>query len=337
MILVTGGAGYIGSHTLIELLQAGKQVVVIDNFSNSDPRVFGRIKDITGKAPVFWVRGDIRDAQLLDSLFRAFPVTQVIHFAGLKAVGESVAFPERYYDCNVMGTLTLLRAMANHGVKELVFSSSATVYGEAEVMPIDESAPLQPTNPYGETKAAVEVLLRNRVTLDPTWKVACLRYFNPAGAHESGLIGENPQGIPNNLVPYICQVATGERSHLAVFGDDYPTPDGTGVRDYIHVVDLARGHIAALQWLEQQKPGSWEAFNLGTGEGVSVLGMLEAFEVAAGKQIPMRVQARRPGDVPVCLANPAKANEKLGWKAHRSVEAISQDAWRWAGGKLSAR
>lgn len=329
MILVTGGAGYIGSHTLVELLQADKEVVVVDNFSNSTPEVFEQIKAITGKLPVCWVRGDIRHAQTLNTLFDHFPIQQVIHFAGLKAVGESVAYPERYYDCNVMGTLTLLRAMADHGVKELVFSSSATVYGEAKIMPIDESAPLQPTNPYGETKAAVEIMLRNRVALDPTWKVACLRYFNPAGAHESGLIGENPKGTPNNLVPYICQVATGARPHLAVFGDDYPTPDGTGVRDYIHVVDLAQGHIAALQWLERQAPGTWEAFNLGTGEGVSVLGMLKAFEVAANRAIPMQVQARRPGDVPVCLANPAKANQALGWKAQRTVTAISQDAWRW--------
>lgn len=329
MILVTGGAGYIGSHTVVELLNRGQDVVVIDNFSNSDPSVFDRIERITGRRPVCWIRGDIRDTDALRSLFKEFPIKQVIHFAGLKAVGESVSFPERYYDQNVMGTLSLLRAMDEHGVKELIFSSSATVYGDVKTMPIPETSPLQPTNPYGETKAVVEVLLKNRVALDPTWKVVALRYFNPAGAHSSGLIGENPKGIPNNLVPFICQVATGERPFLSVFGNDYPTPDGTGVRDYIHVVDLAQGHLSALDWLAAQPAGTWDVFNLGTGFGVSVLEMHQAFQVASGRPISLQMQSRRAGDVSVCLADPQKANQMLGWAAKRDLRAISEDAWRW--------
>lgn len=330
MILVTGGAGYIGSHTLIELIQAGEEVVVIDNFSNSEPEVFNRIQQITGVS-VRWVRGDIRDIDVLRGLFRSFPIKHVIHFAGLKAVGESVAHPERYYDHNVIGTLALLRAMEEANVKSIVFSSSATVYGEvpSDKMPLDEPYPLQPTNPYGETKAAVEVLLRNRARMDSRWRVAVLRYFNPAGAHVSGLIGENPRGVPNNLVPFICQVATGERPSLAVFGNDYETPDGTGIRDYIHVVDLAQGHLAALKHLNDSPTGIYSVFNLGTGRGFSVLEMHRAFEKASQRAIPLQFQARRPGDVPVCVANPSKANQMLNWRATRTLDDISTDAWRW--------
>lgn len=329
MILVTGGAGYIGSHTIVELLQAGKDVVVLDNFSNSTPEVFMQIARIAGRAPSCWIRGDIRDEAVLDMLFRTYPITQVIHFAGLKAVGESVAQPARYYDVNVMGTLALLSAMDRHNVQELVFSSSATVYGDAASMPLSESALIQPTNPYGETKAAVEAFLRNRVRQASPLKVAALRYFNPAGAHASGLLGENPTGVPNNLVPFISQVATGQRPQLTVFGRDYATPDGTGVRDYIHVMDLAKGHLAALTWLSTQPAPVFEALNLGSGAGFSVLEVHQAFEEACGHAIPLQFASRRAGDVAACWADPARANQLLGWRTERTLPDICADAWRW--------
>lgn len=326
MILVTGGAGYIGSHTVVELLSAGRDLLILDNFSNSSPRVLERIARIAGVRPRL-VSGDIRDAELLAKIFSEHAIDAVIHFAGLKAVGESGEQPIRYYDNNVVGSLRLFEAMCYAGVKRLIFSSSATVYGVPERMPIAEDSPLSATNPYGRTKLHIEEMLRDIVAADPAWCVVALRYFNPVGAHVSGLIGESPTGIPNNLMPYISQVAVGRREYLGVFGNDYPTPDGTGVRDYIHVVDLARGHMAALGLLEQS-PG-FIGVNLGTGRGHSVLEVLRAFERAAGRTIPFRFLPRRPGDVPECYADTAKAQACLGWQADFDLDAMCRDAWHW--------
>lgn len=326
MILVTGGTGYIGSHTVVELLTAGHEVVILDNLSNSQSAVVDRIEQIAGKRPEF-VEGDICDAGLLDALFARHSFSSVIHFAGLKAVGESVSKPLEYYENNVHGSMVLFRAMARHGVKRLVFSSSATVYGDPESLPIREDAPLRATNPYGRTKLMIEEILGDMVHADPEWRVGILRYFNPIGAHRSGLIGEAPNGIPNNLLPYVAQVATGKLPQLSVFGDDYPTPDGTGVRDYIHVVDLALGHLKALDYLGSH-PGL-HVYNLGTGQGYSVLEIVRAFEQASARNVPYRTTARRPGDIASCYADPAKALKELGWKAERGLDEMCVDAWRW--------
>ncbi len=328
-ILVTGGAGYIGSHTCVELLTAGRDILVLDNFCNSSPRVLERIECITGKRPAL-AQADVRDRAALDDLFRRHAISAVIHFAGLKAVGESVARPMGYYENNVAGSLTLFQAMAAAGVKTLVFSSSATVYGDPARVPIREDAPLAPTNPYGRSKLMIEDMLRDIGRADSSWRVALLRYFNPVGAHASGLMGEDPAGIPNNLMPFIAQVAVGRLPELSVFGADYPTPDGTGVRDYIHVVDLARGHLAALDALERQS-GVF-AVNLGTGRGYSVLEMIRAFERASGRKVPYRIAPRRPGDVAACYADPALAAQLLGWCAERGVDDMCADTWRWQSG-----
>jgi UDP-glucose 4-epimerase len=324
-ILVTGGAGYIGSHTVVELLGAGHDVFIVDNFSNSSPEVLARIARIAGRAPDF-VRADLRDAQALARAFAGRSFDAIIHFAGLKAVGESVAEPLRYYDNNVTGTLRLCEAMAEHGVKAIVFSSSATVYGDPAAVPIREDAPTAPTNPYGRSKLMVEDVLRDLAATDTGWRVALLRYFNPVGAHESGLIGEDPDGPPNNLMPYVSQVAVGRRERLSVWGDDYPTPDGTGVRDYIHVTDLARGHLAALA--RMPAAGVLTA-NLGTGRGYSVLEMVRAFEQASGRRVPYRIAPRRPGDIAACYADPSLAEALLGWRAEKDIGAMCADAWRW--------
>ena len=325
-LLVTGGAGYIGSHTCVELLQAGHEVVVVDNLSNSRREVLGRIERIAGRAPAFH-ECDVRDAAALRGIFREHAVHAVLHFAGLKAVGESVARPLDYYDNNVGGTLALCRAMAEAGVRRLVFSSSATVYGDPDAVPVREDHPLRPTNPYGRSKAMIESILQDLFRSDPSWKIALLRYFNPVVAHESGLIGEDPDGVPNNLMPFIAQVAVGRREALNVYGNDYPTPDGTGVRDYIHVVDLARGHLAALEKLDAAD-GVLTA-NLGTGRGYSVLEMVEAFRQASGRDIPYRIVARRPGDIAACHADPSLAARLLGWRAERGLEQMCRDVWRW--------
>lgn len=325
-ILVTGGAGYIGSHTCVELLNAGVDVTVFDNFSNSSPEALRRVERITGKQ-VGLVRGDIRDRAALDGALEASGAAAVIHFAGLKAVGESVAKPLEYYDNNVVGTLRLLEAMRERAVKTLVFSSSATVYGDPQCLPLTEDHPLSATNPYGRSKLMIEDILRDLHQSDPTWRLGLLRYFNPVGAHVSGLIGEDPQGIPNNLMPFVAQVAVGQRPFLNVWGNDYPTPDGTGVRDYIHVVDLALGHLKALERL-QTRAGCF-VVNLGTGTGYSVLDMVRAFEAASGKPVPYQVAARRPGDIASCYADPALARELLGWKAERGLDAMCADGWRW--------
>jgi UDP-glucose 4-epimerase len=326
MILVTGGTGYIGSHTVVELLAAGHEVAILDNLSNSRHEVVDRIEKIAGRRPVF-VEGDIRDADLLDTLFARHTFSAVIHFAGLKAVGESVSKPLEYYENNVHGSMALFSAMQRHGVKRLVFSSSATVYGDPDSLPIREDAPLHATNPYGRTKLMIEEILRDIAQTDPEWRVAILRYFNPIGAHKSGLIGEAPNGIPNNLLPYVAQVATGKLARLSVFGGDYPTPDGTGVRDYIHVVDLALGHLKALNYLNTH--AGLHAYNLGTGKGYSVLEIVQAFEQASGRKVPYEVTARRPGDIASCYADPEKASTELGWKAERGLDEMCADAWRW--------
>ncbi|MCG8436479.1 MAG: UDP-glucose 4-epimerase GalE [Pseudomonadales bacterium] len=325
-ILVTGGAGYIGSHTVLLLLEAGHKVVVLDNLSNSSPESLRRVEQLTGKAVTFR-EGDIRDAACLDALFAEFSVSGVVHFAGLKAVGESVAEPLRYYDCNVVGTIRLLEAMARAGVKRLVFSSSATVYGDPASVPINEDFPLSTTNPYGASKLHIEDMLRDLYVSDDSWDIALLRYFNPVGAHESGQIGEDPSGIPNNLMPYIAQVAVGKREKLSVFGGDYSTPDGTGVRDYIHVMDLAQGHLAALRALKDK--GGLLTVNLGTGRGYSVLEMVQSFAKASGREVPYEIVARRPGDVAQCYADPAHAEQVLGWKAERGIVDMCRDHWRW--------
>lgn len=326
-VLVTGGAGYIGSHTALALLQAGHNVVVLDNLCNSSAESLKRVAQLAGREPVF-VQGDIRDRAVLDRLFAEYAVDAVLHFAGLKAVGESVAQPLRYFDNNVHGSQVLLQACADAGVFNFVFSSSATVYGVPVQIPISEACPVgQPTNPYGRSKLMVEDMLRDVAASDPRWRIAILRYFNPVGAHDSGLIGEDPNGIPNNLLPYIAQVAVGKLPGLAVFGSDYPTPDGTGVRDYIHVVDLAEGHLRALEAL-QTHTGA-HVWNLGNGQGYSVLDMVRAFEAAIGKPVHYRVAPRRPGDIATCYADPAKAKRELGWKARRGLDEMMRDAWCW--------
>lgn len=325
MILVTGGAGYIGSHTCVELLNAGHEVVVFDNFSNSHPEALRRVQTITGKT-LQLVEGDIRDQKALEDTIRRFGCTSVIHFAGLKAVGESVEKPLAYYDNNVVGTHHLLQAMGNCGIKTLVFSSSATVYGEPKFLPLTEDHPLSATNPYGRTKLVIEEMLRDLYRSDPSWRIGILRYFNPVGAHESGLIGEDPQGIPNNLMPFVAQVAVGRRECLKIWGNDYPTPDGTGVRDYIHVVDLALGHLKALNRLQESQ--CFEV-NLGTGTGYSVMDVVKAFEKACGKPIRYELAPRRAGDVASCYANPSFALASLEWHAERGLDAMCLDAWRW--------
>ena len=325
-VLVTGGAGYIGSHTVLLLLEAGRRVLVLDNLSNSSREGLERVAAITGKSAEF-VEGDIRDAALLDRLFQEHAIGSVIHFAGLKAVGESVAQPLRYYDCNVTGSLRLLEAMDRAGVRNLVFSSSATVYGDPASVPIREDFPLSATNPYGATKLHIEDMLRDLHRADPRWSVALLRYFNPVGAHESGRIGEDPNGEPNNLMPYVAQVAVGQREQLRVFGDDYNTPDGTGVRDYIHVMDLAEGHLAALEALARD--GGLITTNLGTGRGYSVLEMVRAFAAASGREVRYQIAERRPGDVASCYADPAHAKQVLGWEAKRGIDTMCADHWRW--------
>ncbi len=332
-ILVTGGAGYIGSHTLVALLDAGYRALVVDNLCNSRVEALARVSELTGQEITF-INGDVRDTALLTRILVDHSVDAAIHFAGLKAVGESVAEPLAYYDNNVAGSVSLCRAMAEAGVRRLVFSSSATVYGTPDAVPIREDAPAESaTNPYGRSKLFVEQILRDLWTSDPRWEIALLRYFNPVGAHPSGRIGEDPAGIPNNLMPYICQVATGRREYLRVFGDDYPTVDGTGVRDYIHVVDLAEGHVKALDALAGRGPTPLPegvvTVNLGTGHGYSVLQVVEAFERASGRPLPHRIVERRPGDIAECYADPAAAARLLGWQARFDLERMCTDAWRW--------
>ena len=324
-VLVTGGAGYIGSHTVVELLNAGCEVVVVDNLSNANEESLRRVKEITGKDLAFYPY-DVRDRAKLTEVFSAHLFDWVIHFAGLKAVGESVQKPVLYYDNNLISTLVLLETMEQFGVRNLVFSSSATVYGEPERLPLDEDCRLSTTNPYGTTKLMQEQMLKDLYRADNRWNIALLRYFNPVGAHPSGRIGEDPKGIPNNLMPYVAQVASGKLQKIGVFGNDYPTPDGTGVRDYIHVVDLARGHVAAIQKLSE--PGV-HIYNLGTGKGYSVLDMVHAFEKACGKKLPYEIKPRRAGDVPACYATSAKAERELGWKAQYDLEDMCRDQWNW--------
>ncbi len=325
-ILVTGGAGYIGSHTCVELLEQGYGVVVLDNLINSSPAALERVERITGKKPRFYL-GDMLDAAILDRIFAENKIDAVIHFAGLKAVGESVTQPLRYFHNNITGTLVLLDAMSRAGVKRLIFSSSATVYGSPERVPVQEDFPRSVNSPYGRTKLMIEDILTDLHTADPEWAVVLLRYFNPIGAHESGLIGENPNGIPNNLMPFITGVAAGRFPELRIFGGDYDTPDGTCVRDYIHVVDLAKGHLCAIR-KACEGPGI-TAYNLGTGQGVSVLEIVRDFEKATGITIPHRIVERRPGDVPVVYADPAKANRELGWTAEKTLEEMCADSWRF--------
>jgi len=327
-ILVTGGAGYIGSHTVVELQNAGYEVVVLDNLSNSSEKSLERVEKITGKSVTFY-KADILDRKALNEIFDKEKIDSCIHFAGLKAVGESVQKPWEYYENNIAGTLTLVDVMRQHGVKNIIFSSSATVYGDPAIIPITEECPKgQCTNPYGWTKSMLEQVLSDMQKADPEWNVILLRYFNPIGAHETGRIGENPKGIPNNLLPYITQVAVGKLVCLGVFGNDYDTPDGTCVRDYIHVVDLADGHVKALQKLEKSEGGVW-IYNLGTGTGYSVLDVINAFEEANELKINYVFKDRRPGDVPACYADPAKAKAELGWVAKRGIKEMCQDSWRW--------
>jgi len=328
-ILVTGGAGYIGSHTCLELLKDGYEVVVVDNLSNSKEESLKRVQKLAGKTLAFH-EVDLLDKKLLDDVFAGSPVDAVVHFAGLKAVGESVAIPLSYYHNNVTGTLILCEVMGKHKVKNLVFSSSATVYGDPHKVPITEDFPLFATNPYGRTKLMIEEILRDLHRADEAWNVALLRYFNPVGAHPSGRIGEDPNGIPNNLLPYISQVAVGKLSLLSVFGNDYPTPDGTGIRDYIHVVDLALGHLKALEKLTTS-PGV-ATYNLGTGQGYSVLEMVSAFEKASEKKIPYEIIARRPGDIASCYADPSLAKKELGWSTEKGINEMCADAWKWQSG-----
>ena len=361
-ILVTGGTGYIGSHTVVALISVGYDPVIIDNLSNSKVAVLDRIEAITGKRPAFY-QADLRDRAALGAIFQENAISAVIHFAGLKAVGESVAAPLRYYENNIEGTLSLCSVMAARGVKCLIFSSSATVYGEPSTVPIREDFPLAPASPYGRTKLMIEQILQDLHVADPAWQIVLLRYFNPVAAHESGLIGEDPSGIPNNLMPYVSQVAVGRRERLSVYGNDYPTPDGTGVRDYIHVMDLAEGHVAALRYMEgldsrlrgngkrigndkgsgkdreseddkegrnsQGRTTGPLIVNLGTGQGYSVLEMVRAFEKASGKTVPYRIVARRPGDIATCYADPARARALLGWSARRTLADMCADTWRW--------
>ena len=330
MILVTGGCGYIGSHLCVALAQAGEPYLVVDNFSNSRPSVLERVARITGQAPAF-VEGDVRDVALLQQLFARHAISAVVHLAAFKAVGESVREPLMYYGNNVAGTVALLQAMRDAGVRSMVFSSSATVYGDPASLPIREDFPLSATNPYGWSKLMMEQVLADVAAAEPgLWRIARLRYFNPVGAHESGLIGEDPRGIPNNLLPYVAQVAAGQREALSVYGNDYPTVDGTGVRDYIHVCDLAEGHVAALRYLRQH-PGLLTV-NLGTGRPVSVLEMVRGFEAASGRPVRYQIGPRRAGDVAACWADPSLAERLLGWRATRDVQAMCQDAWRWQDG-----
>lgn len=324
-ILVTGGAGYIGSHTCVALLEAGYRVVVFDNFSNSKPESINRIETITNQRPVL-INADVRDQAALEDALKRYDCSAAIHFAGLKAVGESVEKPLEYYDNNVVGTLRLIAAMKNVGVKTLVFSSSATVYGDPIFLPLTEDHPLSVTNPYGRSKLICEEIIRDHFKVSPDWNIGILRYFNPVGAHESGLIGEDPQGIPNNLMPFVAQVAVGKRNKLNVWGNDYSTPDGTGVRDYIHVVDLANGHLKALERLESPQ---CLTLNLGTGNGTSVMEVVRAFEIASGKSVAVNIAERRHGDIASCYADPTLAESVLGWRAQRNMETMCIDHWRW--------
>lgn len=328
-VLLTGGAGYIGSHTCVEMLNAGFEVVVADNLRNSSRESLRRVEKITGKKVAFY-EGDVRDMEFLRKVFAENKIEAVIHFAGLKAVGESCRIPLEYYDNNLISTISLLKVMNEFGVKNIVFSSSATVYGVAEEMPLKEGMPLGAINPYGRTKYYIEGILEDVAAADSDYCIALLRYFNPIGAHESGLIGEDPKGIPNNLMPYISQVAVGKLKELSVFGNDYDTPDGTGVRDYIHVVDLARGHVKAVEWALKNK--GCEAFNLGTGNGISVLQLKDAFEKASGVTVPFKITARRPGDPATVYADASKAKKVLGWEAEKGVEEMCADTWRWQSG-----
>ena len=325
-ILVTGGAGYIGSHTCVQLLEAGYEVTVVDNLCNSNKESLRRVEAITGKTLKFYEK-DLMDKEAVKQIFEENQFDAVIHFAGLKAVGESVAIPLRYYENNLVSTLNLCEVMAEYGVKKLVFSSSATVYGKPASVPITEDFPLSCTNPYGRTKLMIEEILRDLYVSDEEWDIAILRYFNPVGAHESGTIGEDPKDIPNNLMPYVAQTAVGKREYVHVFGNDYDTPDGTGVRDYIHVVDLADGHLCALRKIENHV--GVVTYNLGTGHGYSVLDMIAAFGKACGKDVPYRIEARRPGDIDACYANPTKAREELGFVAKKTLEDMCRDTWRW--------
>ena len=325
-VLVTGGAGFIGSHTVLELLNAGHEVVVIDNLSNSSQESLKRVEKITGKPVTFYQR-DVRDRYSLGRIFKKHAFDWVIHFAGLKAVGESVKKPVEYYDNNLVSTLVLLEVMKAHGVKKIVFSSSATVYGDPAELPLKETSAMNPTtNPYGTTKVMQEQMLKDLCASDSEWTAVLLRYFNPVGAHESGLIGEDPKGIPNNLMPFVAQVASGKLKEIGVFGNDYPTPDGTGVRDYIHVVDLARGHVAAIRKLDK---AGVHIYNLGTGNGYSVLDMIKAFSKACGKQLPYAIKPRRAGDIAACYASAEKAEKDLGWKAEYDLEKMCSDQWNW--------
>lgn len=325
-ILVTGGMGYIGSHTCIQMIEAGMTPVIFDNLYNSKASVLDRIQGVTGVRPMF-IEGDIRDKALLVDVLKSNDIQAVIHFAGLKAVGESVAMPLEYYDNNVNGSLVLVAAMSEANVKTLVFSSSATVYGDPASVPITEDFPTSATNPYGRSKLMVEECLSDFQKANPEWSITLLRYFNPVGSHPSGELGEDPQGIPNNLMPFVSQVAVGRREFLSVFGNDYPTKDGTGVRDYIHVMDLSDGHVAALEKVGQKS--GLHIYNLGTGNGYSVLEMVKAFEIASGKNVPYQIVARRPGDIAECWADPSKAIKELGWQAKRTLDEMTSDTWRW--------
>lgn len=330
-VLVTGGTGFIGSHTTVVLQQAGYRVVILDNLHNSQPAVIDAVARITGTRPEF-VQGDVRDRAALDGVFSQYSVSAVLHFAGLKAVGESTAMPLTYYDNNVHGSVTLLQAMQDAGVRTMVFSSSATVYGDPQALPITESHPRQATNPYGHTKLVVEDILQNLFDSEPGWNIARLRYFNPVGAHPSALIGEAPQGTPNNLMPFVAQVAAGQRARVQVYGNDYDTPDGTGVRDYIHVMDLAEGHLRALEYCQNRTAPELLTVNLGTGIGYSVLEMIDAFQRASGVTIPYEITSRRPGDIASCWADTQRATQKLDWKAARTIHDMCDDAWRWQSG-----
>ncbi|HIT79205.1 MAG TPA: UDP-glucose 4-epimerase GalE [Candidatus Faecivivens stercorigallinarum] len=326
-VLVTGGAGFIGSHTCVELLGAGEEVVIIDNFSNSKPQVLDKIREITGKDFKFY-EVDLLDEEGVKKVFDENPdIDSVIHFAALKAVGESVQKPLEYYHNNLTGTIILCKQMREHNVKKIVFSSSATVYGSPASLPIREDFPLSTTNPYGSTKLMIEMILKDLCVPDKEWSVALLRYFNPIGAHPSGLIGEEPDGIPNNLLPYVARVACGELECLSVYGNDYDTPDGTGVRDYIHVVDLAKGHLCAINWVRNNKGA--DAFNLGTGQGYSVLQIVQAFEKYSGRKVNYKIAPRRAGDIAACYADPSKAKEVLGWEAHLGIEEMCRDSWNY--------
>ena len=327
-VLLTGGTGYIGSHTAVELIKSGKDVIIVDNLSNSKEEVIDKIKQITGKQVKFY-KADILDKVAMDKIFTENEIEAVIHFAGLKAVGESVEKPLEYYHNNIVGTLVLLDVMKKHNCKKIVFSSSATVYGDSGVPRLVETMGRRtPTNPYGATKAMIEKILEDLYTSDNTWDICILRYFNPVGAHESGLIGEEPQGIPNNLMPYIVRVANGTLKELTIYGDDYDTKDGTGVRDYIHVVDLANGHLCALNKLDKEGSGIF-TYNLGTGNGYSVLEMVTTFEKATGKNVPHKIGPRRPGDVAICYADPTKAHKELGWKATKTLKDMCRDSWKY--------